>query len=108
MALRIQKNSYFLHRITTTWRYTGNLNRKGVVNMDQDNANDVAPAKRRRGRPRKKNALTPAQRSAAYRERKKAAGMREARAWIRDVSQGMPLTSDIIDLSQCRNSKRNT
>jgi len=75
---------------------------------DKNSTPEPQPAKRGRGRPKKDTPLTPAERAAAYRARKKASGMRETRAWIRDVRGDMPLESDIIDLSQCRDAKRTT
>lgn len=49
---------------------------------------------RKRGRPRKEGALTPAQKQKAYRDRKRAAA--EAAALAREAKI---VTSDIIDLS---------
>lgn len=59
--------------------------------------------KPRRGRPPKgEQAMTPAQRQQAYRDRLEARGMRVVTATIRDVRGDEPLTSDIIDLSEVR------
>ena len=44
-----------------------------------------------------------AARQKAYRERKKAEGMREVKAWLKDVrDEEQVLRSDIIDLSQVK------
>jgi len=58
------------------------------------------PAKKR-GRPTKY--ANAAARQKAYRERKKADGMREVKAWLKDVrDEEQVLRSDIIDLSQVK------
>lgn len=59
-----------------------------------------APTKKR-GRPAKH--ADAAARQKAYRERKKAEGMREVKAWTKDVRDAdQVLRSDIIDLSEVR------
>jgi TRAP-type C4-dicarboxylate transport system substrate-binding protein len=54
------------------------------------------------GRP--KQHANAAERQKAYRERLKAAGMREVKTMIKDVRNAeKPLTSELIDLSAVRN-----
>lgn len=56
---------------------------------------------KRRGRPAKH--ADAAARQKAYRERKKAEGMREVKSWTKDVRDtDQVLRSDIIDLSEVR------
>jgi hypothetical protein len=63
--------------------------------MDNDTKTKTA------GRPRQHESA--AARQKAYRERQKAAGMREIKVMVRDVRDAAkPLQSDIIDLSQAR------
>jgi len=56
---------------------------------------------KKRGRPAKH--ADAAARQKAYRERKKAEGMREVKVWMKDVRDAdQTLRSDIIDLSEVR------
>jgi hypothetical protein len=41
----------------------------------------------------------------AYRARQKLAGLRVVQVTVRDVRQGQPLRSDVIDLSECREAR---
>lgn len=62
-------------------------------------SDEASPA--RRGRPAKH--ASAAERQRAYRARQRKKGMREVKVWSRDVrSPGVPLRSDIIDLSEVR------
>lgn len=59
-----------------------------------------APAARGRGRPRLH--ATAAERQRAYRARLRARGLRVVSTIVRDVRDGSPLHSDVLDLSQVR------
>ncbi|MCG9080962.1 hypothetical protein [Laribacter hongkongensis] len=62
---------------------------------------DTPASMRKRGRPAKH--VDAAARQKAYRERKKAEGMREVKTWTKDVRDAdQVLRSDIIDLSEVR------
>lgn len=61
--------------------------------------NDTATATKKAGRPQKY--VNSAARQKAYRERMKKDGYREIKTKAKDVrNKNIPLTSDIIDLSQ--------
>ena len=62
-------------------------------------AEPAAPA-RGRGRPRVYSSA--AERQKAYRARQKAAGLRVVAVVVRDVRDGTPLRSGVIDLSEVR------
>lgn len=65
---------------------------------------DTPAPMRKQGRPAKH--VDAAARQKAYRERKKAEGMREVKTWTKDVRDAnQVLRSDIFDLSEVRENR---
>jgi hypothetical protein len=54
----------------------------------------MSPAKKKRGRPRKANPMTAAERMRAYRKRKRDAGLKNVRRWEPETDKGVHHYSD--------------